>query len=209
MRDALKGSFYGILDAGYVPDHLWFSKCVALIRGGASIIQLRAKSASTTQRAKLLEAILPLFEKSSIPLIINDDIDLALKYPNLGLHIGQKDLHPEAARERLGSDRILGWSTHSWEQANAATALAHILDYFAVGPIFTTQTKPDYVPVGLDLLKRVAASQPPIPFFCIGGINRKNIDSVRAAGGQRIVVVSDVLCAEDTAQAVNDFVLAH
>ena len=85
----------------------------------------------------------------------------------------------------------------------AAIALPKgVLDYFAVGPVFATQTKPDYEPVGLKLVTFTAKQNPPLPFFCIGGINRSNISQVHAAGAIRIVSVSDVLCNDDTANAV-------
>jgi len=197
--------FYGILDSGYVSPADWLMRCQALLQGGADIIQLRAKRETSTQREALLREILPLFAQTTVPLIINDDIDLCLKYPGLGLHVGQDDLPAAEARRRLGPDRILGLSTHSPEQAKAAIALgAEVLSYFAVGPVFATQTKPDYQPVGLDLVRLVSHWEPPLPFFCIGGVNRKTVSQVTEAGGRRIVVVSDVLCAEDTAAAVQE-----
>lgn len=174
-----------------------------MIAGGAGIIQLRAKQQSHSERQVLLESILPLFESEQAPpLIINDDLELALQYPNLGLHIGQDDAPVAQARTALGPNRILGLSTHSPEQAQAAIALADELSYFAVGPVFATQTKPDYIPVGLELVEYTAQLNPPIPWFCIGGIHRNNVARVKASGAERIVVVSDVLCDGDTTAAV-------
>ena len=197
--------FYGILDTGYVPVEQWRSKCLALIRGGAGIVQLRAKRETHSERLKRIDTILPLFKKrKSISLIINDHLDLALKHPNLGLHVGQDDLSPKECRKWLGPNRVLGLSTHSITQAEAAMALGDTLSYFAVGPVFATQTKPGYTPVGLELIRKVAALNPSIPFYAIGGITRENIDQVRAAGAQRVVVVSDVLSAPDTAAAVTE-----
>lgn len=198
--------FYGLLDTGYVPDALWETKCRALIEGGSSLIQLRAKRETPAQRRALLERILPLFEGSSVPLIINDDLELALSFPGLGLHIGQDDTPPIEARKRLGPDRLLGLSTHSLGQARAALALPPgTLDYFAVGPVFPTQTKPDYQAVGLELVSAVAALSPALPFWCIGGINRQNAHRVLAAGATRLVAVSDPLLDPDTAGAVRQF----
>ena len=79
------------------------------------------------------------------------------------------------------------------------------LDYFAVGPVFATQTKPSYTPVGLELVRWVDRQSPKLPFFCIGGINRGNIDEVRKAGGSKVVAVSDPLLAQDTAAAVMEY----
>ena len=201
LKQLKKALFYGILDTGYVSRDQWVSKCQALLEGGADLIQLRAKQTSSSEHADLLDAILPLFADYRVPLIINDDLELALSQPGLGLHIGQDDIEPEAARRALGPDRILGLSTHSLNQAKAAIALEDILSYFAIGPIFPTQTKPNTPAVGLPLATQVKALHPPLPFFAIGGIKRQNIAQVKEAGIKNVVVVSDVLCSEDTAAA--------
>ena len=197
--------FYGILDTGYVSQEDWENKCLALLEGGAGIIQLRAKKESHEERKKLLERILPFFADTSAPLIINDDLELAAAYPNLGLHVGQDDISPREAREKLGPDRIIGLSTHSLIQAQAALCLASQINYFAVGPVFATGTKPDYTPVGLGLVREVRGLQPTLPFFCIGGINRSNLHQVRAAGAHGVVAVSDVLNDPDTASATRAY----
>ena len=203
LKDAI---FYGILDTGYVPDSQVEAKCRALVVGGAGIVQLRAKKESTDARRRLLVRILPILEGTDVPLIINDDVDLALEFPDCGLHIGQDDMDIREARRILGAGRIIGLSTHSIPQAEAAMALAAgLIDYFAVGPVFPTQTKPDYVPVGLRLVTHVASRAPALPWFAIGGINRANVAQVKAAGARRIVAVSDVLLDPDTAGAVGAF----
>ncbi len=211
-----ESKFYGILDTAYVKFSDWKNKCQDLINGGSDIIQLRAKRESHSEKKELLQEILPLFKNILTPLIINDDIELAMKYPNLGLHIGQDDTPANEARKILGSDRILGLSTHSIDQVKDALEFKDILSYFCIGPIFSTQTKPDYIPVGLDSIQQINNiieemkgkenySTPPL--FCIGGINRKNIKQVKDAGAKRVVVVSDVLCDNDTEKTVRKFKL--
>lgn len=206
--DLSHARFYAILDTGYVPRSRWSKVCSALINGGADIIQLRAKTERPAERRELLEEILPLFAAAGAaapPLVINDDIELALSHPGLGLHIGQDDLPALEARRRLGPGRILGLSTHSREQVAAARALAPgALDYFAVGPVFPTQTKPGYRAVGLELVAHAAVVAGALPFFCIGGINRGNVAQVVAAGARRVVAVSDILCDPDPAGAVRE-----
>ena len=193
---------YGILDAGYIAPNQWVEKCNALLKGGVDVLQVRAKKASHVQRCLLLESILHLFDNTiKVPLLMNDDIEAALKYPNIGLHIGQDDIPPLEARSALGPTRLLGWSTHSLEQAQVAIALEDTLDYFAVGPLFSTPTKPDYPPVGIELAQKVKVLQPNLPFFCIGGIKRANLRQICKAGIERIVVVSDIICASDTQKA--------
>lgn len=205
-RALSRSRFYGILDTQYVSSKQWVDTCQAMIQGGASIVQLRAKDTRTQRRVSLLESILPIVRKAKIPLVINDDLELALRYPGLGLHIGQDDLPPRVCRYHLGPHRILGLSTHSLLQAKRAMALDTILSYFAVGPVFATQTKPTVAPVGIDLVRKVAALKPRLPFYAIGGITPHNLAEVLAAKARRIVAVSAVLCAADTAAATRAFV---
>jgi thiamine-phosphate pyrophosphorylase len=209
MRDRLHAArFYAILDTGYVPRAKWRETCAALIAGGADVVQVRAKRESPAERETLVREVLPLFvsSESASTLVINDDADLCARTPRAGLHIGQDDLPPHEARRRIGADRVLGLSTHSWTQAQAAMDLpAGVLSYFCIGPLFATQTKPDYTPVGLELVQRVAAARPALPWFAIGGITRANVAEVRAAGASRVVVVSDVLRDADPAAVVRAF----
>ncbi len=210
MPNLSPARFYAILDTGYVAPEKWEETCRRLISGGADLVQIRAKTESRDERRCLLDRILPLFpENPGAPsrpwLIVNDDLDLCLEYPGLGLHVGQDDLPVAEARRRLGSDRILGLSTHSIEQAEGAIALASQLSYFAVGPVYATPTKPTYGSVGLELVRAVSALKPPLPFFAIGGIKRTNVRDVVAAGAERIVVVSDVLCDPNPDEAVRAF----
>lgn len=197
--------FYAILDTGYVPREQLVEKCRSLIAGGADIIQLRAKREDTAARIEILTTLVPLFADTNVPLVVNDDLEAALAFPGLGLHVGQDDLPPQEARERLGPGRVLGLSTHSPQQAARAIACAEVLDYFAVGPVFATPTKPDYTPVGLELVRHVAGLEAPLPWFAIGGIKRHNIAQVLAAGATRVVAVSEVLQADDSSGVISEY----
>ena len=195
--------FYGILDTGYVARESLFKKCRELIDSGIRIIQLRAKSESPAERKEIALEIFPLFQKNESPiLIINDDAELAASLPSAGLHVGQDDISPQKAREIIGSDRILGLSTHSRKQAEEAASMAQTIDYFAVGPVYPTATKKGRPAVGLGLVEWVAKElKPPLPWFAIGGINMKTAQYVRKAGAERIVAVSEVLRAKDSGAA--------
>lgn len=200
--------FYALLDTSYVTAEAFPSTCRALIEGGADMIEFRAKDVNAETRIQLLDTIAPLCQQNNIPLIVNDHIDLALRHPHTGLHIGQDDMPVHEARKALGPERILGLSTHSLEQAKEAIRHADSLSYFAVGPIFATPTKPDYQPVGLELVAAVNGLQPELPFYAIGGITRQNVGQVIAAGARRVCVVSDILQAEDPAAATREL-LTH
>jgi thiamine-phosphate pyrophosphorylase len=196
--------FYAILDTGYAAPEQIPGLGAAVLAGGAGVVQLRAKGASTAWRIQVLNTLAAPCAAAGATLVCNDDLEAARAVPGAGLHVGQDDLEARAARAALGPERVLGLSTHSLAQAQAAIALADVLTYFAVGPVFPTATKPDYAAVGLELVRAVAALNPPLPWFCIGGINRRNVGEVRAAGGRAVVAVSDVLCATDPQAATRE-----
>lgn len=212
LSDKLRNAtFYGILDTGYVARENIFEKCRQLVASGAKIVQLRAKKESEAEKRELALEILPLFKTQNAPFfIVNDSPELAAEIcrliPNAGLHVGQDDMPPREARKLIGKNRILGLSTHSPEQADAADELRDVLDYFAVGPVYATNTKPGRKPVGLELVEYVAGKKPFLPWFAIGGVNKKTARAVRSAGAERIVAVSDVLVAPDTEIAVKELV---
>jgi len=200
--------FFAIVDDAYVRTEAMPRVCQALIDGGAGMIEFRAKNLAHAERENLVDTLAPICAQAGVPLIINDHLDLALRHPGLGLHVGQDDMPVAEARKALGTERILGLSTHSLDQAKGALALAEHLSYFAVGPVFPTQTKPDYASVGLELVSQVAALNPALPFFTIGGINRGNVCEVLRAGASRVCAVSDILQDADPAQATRELLAA-
>ncbi len=138
--------------------------------------------------------ILAVTREAGIPLIINDHPQIAADIGADGVHVGQDDLPVAEARKLLGPGRIVGKSTHSLEQARAA--FAEKPDYIGFGPLFATATKPDYIPIGLAQIARVR-QEATVPFFCIGGIKRDNVDTVIAHGAVGVVAVSEILQAPD------------
>ena len=199
QAERIPARLYAILDTGYAKAGRFSWLARELIAGGAGIVQVRAKSESTRERIRLIETVLPECEAGGVPLIVNDDIEAATEFPGLGLHLGQDDLAVESARERLGPGPLIGLSTHSREQALEAyrKALEGVIDYFAIGPVFATPTKPTYEPVTLDLVDWAAAQGFKVPHFFIGGVNLGTVHAVASRGARRVVVVSDLLKAED------------
>jgi len=140
-----------------------------------------------------------------LPVIINDDIEAAFEAGADGVHLGQEDwaaIPREERAERLANMRIVGLSTHSLEQA--LTAERDGADYLGVGPIFPTATKPGVKPVGIELVREVAA-RVKTPYFAIGGITLNNISDVLEAGATRVAVVSAILKASDKTEAATAF----
>jgi thiamine-phosphate pyrophosphorylase len=160
--------------------------------GGASLVQLREKHLSPRDFYTAAEAALGLARERKMLLIINDRVDIALAVGADGVHLGQDDMPPAAARELLGEQAIIGFSTHSIEQAREAAQLP--VDYIAIGPIFNTSSKenPDAV-VGLDGLRRVRQTIGQMPLVAIGGITSETAHAVLEAGADAIAVISLLL----------------
>ena len=163
-----------------------------LISGGATFIQIREKTLSPAEFFhQALEAVNWAHE-NDVQIIINDRVDVALATKADGVHLGQNDLAPEAARDILGRKAIIGFSTHSIEQFRQALSLP--LDYVALGPIFNTATKADPEPtLGLEAIRAAAKMAGATPIVAIGGITASNAPSVLDAGATSVAVISSLL----------------
>lgn len=171
--------------------------------GGATFVQLRDKYASPREFYEQAVAAVAAGRELGVRIIINDRVDIALAAGADGVHLGQDDLSPAAAREILGDKAIVGFSTHTVEQAKAALDLP--VDYIAIGPIFATSTKPDAeAAVGLAGLKAVRDIIGPTPLVAIGGINAENIADVLNAGADSAAVIS-ALYGSNPVQNLLDF----
>jgi len=164
----------------------------AAYEGGVDIIQLRDKRLEARAEIAALELLGRIAAEHGRLFAVNDRADLALLVGADVFHVGQGDLTTAQARTILGPDVLVGRSTHSLAQAREA-AEDPGLDYFCVGPVWATPTKPGRPPVGLDLVADAAeigtALHPPKPWFAIGGIDTARVPQLRAAGAERIVVV--------------------
>jgi thiamine-phosphate pyrophosphorylase len=184
---------YAILDAATFPDAgAMYRAAEELAAGGVTLLQYRNKSGNARQ---ILEQARELKRRmrDGVDLVMNDRADLCLAAEFEGLHVGQDDLSPEAARRILGDNRWLGVSTHNPEQLVEADKTS--ADYLAIGPVFATASKanPDPV-VGLEGVRR-ARELTRKPLVAIGGITRANARSVLEAGADSVAVISDLLQA--------------
>jgi thiamine-phosphate pyrophosphorylase len=163
-----------------------------LADGGATLVQLREKNLPAFDFYNEAKAALVVARERGVTLIINDRVDLALALRASGVHLGQDDLPPDAARRLLGNDAIIGYSTHNVAQAIAAAVLP--IDYVAIGPILPTGTKanPDPV-VGLDGLRAVRKAIGAMPLVGIGGITQANARTVIDAGADSVALISALL----------------
>jgi thiamine-phosphate pyrophosphorylase len=186
-------------------DHQWsrgrdnLTVIKAAIDGGATTIQLRNKTASTSVLIEEGLALRTLTKERGVLLIVNDRVDVALAIDADGAHVGQDDMPAPLARKLLGSHRILGVSVSN--SAEAQAAIAADADYLGVSPIFSTLTKTDTGPAtGIQLLTELAA-QHKIPLVAIGGINVENTTEIIQAGAAGIAVITAVVYAKDITAA--------
>jgi thiamine-phosphate pyrophosphorylase len=148
----------------------------------------------------LLEVFADACARHGKLVAVNDRADVAHAAAADVLHLGQRDLPPAAARALVGPDVIIGRSSHSTGQAAAAAAEPDS-DYFCVGPVWPTPTKPGRPAAGLPAVAEVASGRPTRPWFAIGGIDEQTLDDVLDAGARRVVVVRVITEADDPAAA--------
>ena len=204
---------YTFVDTAYLAGRNPAEVARQLCDGGADIVQVRAKGASLPEVQRLTEAVLAITQAADVWCVLNDHAALCCQLGIPCVHLGQEDffetgLEPsaDALWRSLCSGRssppALGLSSHSPDQALRAVAAG--ADYIAVGPVFPTDTKPGRVAVTLDYVRWAAATLQ-VPWFAIGGIHLGNLQSVLAAGAQRVCVVSAILKAPDILAAAREF----
>lgn len=176
----------------------------AALDGGATVIQLRDKMASTRELVAEGLALRQLAHKCGALLIVNDRVDVALAVDADGAHVGQDDMPAALARRLLGPERILGVSAGTLAEAEAA--ITDGADYLGVGPIYPTRGKADAgAPTGTALLRDILARST-IPQVAIGGITAENAGEVIRAGALGIAVITAVVNAEDVAAAARELI---
>ena len=176
----------------------------AALRGGADVVQLRDKDADDAELVAAGRRYAALCAEHGALLILNDRPDLVAETRADGVHVGQDDVPVARARAEVGAQRLVGLSTHTPAQIEAANDAD--VDYIGVGPVHATPTKPGRPAVGLALVRH-AAAHAGHPFFAIGGIDERNVAAVRAAGARGVAVVRALIGADDpeaAARALRD-----
>ncbi len=172
---------------------------LSAVRGGASIVQLRAPSWKKRALAECAHELVRVLRPAGVPLFVDDHADVAFAAGAAGIHVGQKDLDARDCRRLLGPEAIIGLSISCVEELERAPV--DVLDYYGLGPVFEQTTKPDAAPClgisGLEALVRRAT----LPAVAIGGIKVENARAVLAAGVDGVAVVS-AICGAAAPEAV-------
>jgi thiamine-phosphate pyrophosphorylase len=194
---------YVILDAALltVPETECAEKLAA---AGVRWLQYRNKRASARELFESSKRLSSLLIPRGVTFIVNDRADVGWAAEASGVHVGQEDLRPEAARAVIGTGKMLGVSTHNLDQFKKAAATS--ADYLAVGPVFSTSTKANPNPVvGIEMIRRVRALTDK-PIVAIGGITLDRAAEVIQSGADSVAIISDILLAPDPGQRARQYI---
>jgi len=199
-RPLLPRGPYLLCDDTVRPELPLVEKASRLLAGGARVLQLRMKRTPPREALAAAREVVAACHRAGALCLLNDRVDLALLSGADGVHVGDEDLPPEAARELLGPARLVGVTVRNAAGARAAKAAG--ADYVGVGPVFGTKTKQVAAPVlGVEALAAVVR-ECPLPVVGIGGVGLGNIAQVAAAGAHCAAVASDALLAPDITEQV-------
>jgi thiamine-phosphate pyrophosphorylase len=186
---------YLVLDAATTPPERFPDLALAAVQGGATIVQVRDKTSSARALIRTVRAVRARLAGTSVPVIVNDRVDVALAAGADGAHVGQDDLPPKAARAILGPGAILGLSVTT--EAEIGTVDTAVVDHVGLGPLFATATKPDAAPpLGPERFQAIRR-QLQLPVVAIGGIAIDNAESAIFAGADGIAVVGAIARSSD------------
>lgn len=193
-----KRPLYLVTDALNYSEEEFLNRIEAACQGGVDLVQLREKQLSSLQYFQRAYAIKQITDRYQIPLLIDDRLDIAQAVGAAGVHLGQKDLPVEVAREILGPKAIIGATAKTLDQARLAVEQG--ADYLGVGAIFPTTTHVETVRTSVETLKTIKQAVN-IPVYAIGGLNVDNVATVKPAGVDGVAVVSAIMKAADPKQA--------
>ena len=201
MSFAFAHRLYPIIDTLGDPKLSHVSLAQTMLDAGVRFLQLRIKDQPARRFVEIARRVKAVTDRYSAQLIINDRTDIARLLDAAGVHLGQEDLPVSAAREILGPNKIIGFSTHNSAQAEAA-ARQGIADYIGFGPIYPTVSKERTDPVqGLEGL-RLIRSRVGLPIVAIGGITAETMPDVLAAGADAVAMIGDIVRAGDVGAKV-------
>ena len=192
---------YAVTDRAWTGRQTLFEQVEAALRGGVTLVQLREKAlARDAFRAEALE-IRDLCHRYGVPLIVNDDVELALEVGADGVHVGQSDMRAGDVRARVGEGMIVGVTAKTVEQARAAQAAG--ADYLGSGAVFGTSSKSDARPLSGEELRAICAAVT-IPVVAIGGIHAGNVLALCGCGQAGVAVIGGIFGQPDIRQAARE-----
>lgn len=194
-------TLYAVTDRTWLGDRSLTDLVEESIKAGVTFVQLREKNIDFDAFVELAKEIKTITDKYNIPYVINDNVEVALACNADGVHIGQNDMEASNVRERIGSNKILGVSVQTVEQAILAEKKG--ADYLGVGAVFSTSTKLDATDVNFNTLKEICNAVS-IPVVAIGGINKDNIIKLSGSGASGVAVVSAIFAKEDVCKATKE-----
>lgn len=194
---------YLVISSKSCGDRCFLEVAEEAIQGGVDIIQLREKDCNTAEFIQLAEQLKTITDKHNVPLIINDNLEVAMRVDAAGIHVGNSDISPSEIKKRWGKPSIIiGYSIEYLQQLkNEESKMA---DYLAASPVFRTDTKTDTVTEwGLEGVAKIK-SLTDKPLVAIGNLKKHNAEAVANAGADSIAVVSAICMAENPKQAARD-----
>ena len=192
---------YAVTDRSWLKGQTLLQQVEDAIKGGATFIQLREKELGSEAFREEAKVIRQLCRKYSLPLVINDNVDIAEAVGADGVHVGQSDMEAGDVRKRLGPDKIIGVSARTVEQALLAQERG--ADYLGVGAVFHTGSKADAREIDHDTLKEICEAVD-IPVIAIGGITRDNVIELKGTGICGVAVISAIFAQQDVEAAARD-----
>ncbi|MBQ7150773.1 MAG: thiamine phosphate synthase [Synergistaceae bacterium] len=192
---------YAVTDRAWLNGRTLVQDVTSAIKGGATLIQLREKNLTHEEfKAEALE-IQTLCKNFNVPLIINDDVELAKEINADGIHVGQSDMEAGNVRKLIGPEKILGVSVFTPEEAVLAESKG--ADYLGAGAVFHTGSKSDAVDITHETLKEICSAVK-IPVVAIGGISLNNLHELEGSGIAGVAVISAIFAAQNIEQAARD-----
>lgn len=202
MRPRVDLSLYLVTDRPLCLGRELLDVVAAAVAGGATLVQLREKTAGGREFVELGRALRRLLDPLGVPLIVNDRVDVALACGAAGVHVGQEDIHPQDVRAMLGPDKVLGLSIKNPDQARESEGFD--VDHLGVGPVFATSTKADAgAALGVAGLEDICGLVTR-PVVAIGGLDEQNAPQAMAAGAAGVAVVSALCSAPSPEQAARN-----